>query len=66
MRARCPKSPDHKRFLTTAHVVEDWVVDENGDFLEKADEAIEVSAPPHPQNTWTCQECGAEAEVSDD
>lgn len=63
-RARCPKDPAHKRFVTSAHVVEDWVVDENGDFLEKAGDAIEVAAGPDPGNTWTCHECGAEAEVN--
>ena len=28
----CPTDPTHNRFIATAHVTEDWVVDSNGDF----------------------------------
>lgn len=30
MKAGCPKSPDHKRFLTTAHIREGWEADPFG------------------------------------
>lgn len=64
MKATCPKNPEHKKFITVAHVTEDWVVDENGDFVELySGSETEVVANPHPDNTWTCAECGAEAKV---
>ena len=31
MKVTCPKNPAHNRFITVAHVTEDWVVDEYGD-----------------------------------
>ena len=63
-RARCPKDPNHKRFVTVVHMTEDWVVDENGDFLEVANSDGEVVHGPDPGHTWTCQECGADADVT--
>ena len=62
MSARCPKNPDHKKFVTVVHVTEDWIVDSEGDFLEVHSDG-EVTCRPDPGNTWTCHTCGAEAEV---
>jgi len=50
-----------------AHVAEDWIVDEHGNFLK-----TDVCGPsetvhgPDPYNTWTCEICGAVAEVVDE
>lgn len=63
MRATCPNNPEHKRFITVAHISQDWVVDEDGDFLEVHEECLETVASPDPGNTWTCKECGTEAKV---
>jgi len=59
--ARCPKSDDHKEFVTVAHVSEDWKVDECGNFIEVVDQG-EVVANVSTDNIWTCVTCGAEAE----
>jgi len=66
MKARCPKDPAHKEFVTVAHVTEDWVVDENGGFVEvfRPSESI-VTHGPTVGNIWTCNKCGAEAVVED-
>jgi hypothetical protein len=67
MKARCPNDASHKRFVTTAHVTEDWIVDERGEFLELADDGVgEVVHKPDSGNTWTCVECNAEAVITDD
>lgn len=63
--AACPTSPSHDRFITVAHVAEDWVVRADGSFIEAHGGPGEVLAPPRTGNTWTCMECGAEAVVSD-
>lgn len=65
MKATCPNNKNHKRFITVAHVSQDWVVDERGNFIEVFDEneCLETVAEPDPDNTWTCKECGAEATV---
>ena len=60
MTASCPNNPDHKMFRTVAHVSQDWVVDEHGNFLDSVGGG-EVVAKPHPDNTWTCTMCGAQA-----
>lgn len=64
MKARCPNNTNHKRFITVAHVTEDWVVDENGVFLQVSDDTCgETTHGPNPDNFWECEECGAEASV---
>jgi hypothetical protein len=63
MKATCPKDPSHKRFITVAHVTEDWVVDPYGNYQDKFGDEMEVVADPHPDNTWTCATCGATATV---
>lgn len=59
--AKCPNNPNHKRFETTAHVMQLWEVDEKGNFINVVDESMEVSHGPDKDNIWTCCECGAEA-----
>jgi hypothetical protein len=65
MRARCSNNPEHKRFLTTAHVVEEWAVDERGDWIETF-QTLEVTHGPDTANVWTCVECGADARFDDE
>ena len=66
MKATCPNDPEHKRFTTMAHVSEEWIVDECGNFVEEGDPGCgEVVAGPHPHNTWQCVECGADALVEE-
>lgn len=62
--ATCPKNAKHKKFITVAHVTEDWVVDEHGDFISVHEASeTEVVHKPDPGNIWTCAECGARAVV---
>jgi hypothetical protein len=61
MKTFCPNNPKHKLFVTTAHVVEEWLVNENGDWLETL-QTTETAHGPSPENTWTCYMCGATAE----
>jgi hypothetical protein len=63
MRARCTKNPDHQRFATTAHVMEEWEVTSDGDFVSVI-ESLQIDHGPDPENEWTCLECGAKAEVT--
>ena len=65
MKAICPNNPEHKRFVTTAHVVQEWVVDENGEFIE-GDHVLEVTSFPDPDNIWTCKKCHAGAKIERD
>lgn len=65
MKAVCPNNHEHKEFITVAHIAQDWVVDENGNFLEVAEECTETVASPNRENTWVCKICGAEATVAE-
>jgi hypothetical protein len=65
--ARCPNDANHKQFVTTCHVTEEWLVDEHGEFIVIADDGVgEVVHGPDPDNEWTCAECGVEAVVTRD
>lgn len=48
--------------MTTAHVMEEWVVDERGNWLETK-QCLETTNGPNDHNEWTCAECGALAKV---
>lgn len=63
MKAVCPKNPNHKRFITVAHITQDWKVDEEGHFIEVAEDCLEVTHGPDEDNSWSCDICGAEAIV---
>lgn len=63
IQAICPNNKEHKRFITVAHVVQSWIVDERGNFIESISND-EVTHHPNIDNIWTCNECGAEAIVS--
>lgn len=56
----CPNSPDHKTFRTTGCVLEGWLVDERGEFIEGLDNRGEVVRGPSHDNVWTCDDCGCQ------
>ena len=62
MKATCTQSPDHNVFYTTAHVVEEWKVDREGNFLS-LNETVEVTHKPNRFNKWECAICGSLARV---
>jgi len=61
----CPKCGG-KQFETTAHVMQSWKVDENGEFIEVLDDCLETTHEPDDGNIWTCLNCGAEGVVVED
>lgn len=63
MKAICPKNPNHKKFITTAHVMEEWVVDSKGNWVETR-QSLQVDHGPNPDNEWNCAVCGEKAEVT--
>jgi hypothetical protein len=71
MTAKCPKDANHRKFKTMAVVMETWVVDENGNYIETARHdakcmcgPMEVVFGPLAGNKWTCAECATEAKVT--
>lgn len=52
----CPKC-GNREFYTTAHVVQEWRVDENGEYLDTAEPCLEVVAEPDDDNIWLCTKC---------
>ena len=65
MKAICPNKCTDNEFITVAHMSEYWLVDEAGDFIEVV-EPGECLQGPMVGNTWVCNVCGAEAEVTDE
>lgn len=50
-------------FTTTAHVMQEWQVDKNGNFIKVTEECLAVTHNPDDDNIWICTECGTEAVV---
>jgi hypothetical protein len=65
LKISCPECPEHKFFITIAHVAQDWLVNVHGDFMATWD-TTETVAPPRKGNSWTCATCGADANVEED
>lgn len=57
MIARCPSNDEHHRFITPAHIMEDWLVDEHGEFIDVL-ERLETTHEPDYLNSWECADCG--------
>ena len=57
---RCPMC-GNKKFFVTAHVTQDWLVDENGNFIEEIDSCIETTHSPDDMDLWQCDNCFYEA-----
>jgi len=54
---RCPKC-GNKRFVVTPHVVQEWLVDDDGIFLRELSSCIEVAHSADDDDIWECYECG--------
>ena len=58
----CPKDKTHDRFIATAHVTQDWIVDGEGNFVELSTKSdCQVLHEPDEEDIWTCAACGTEA-----
>ena len=55
----CP-SCGGRKFYAPAHVMEEWVVDECGNFIECSG-FLEVYSEPDDDSVWVCFSCGEEA-----
>lgn len=62
-RAVCPNDSEHSRFFAGATVRETWVVDECGKYIMGTAVGVEVLSRPNLDDSWTCTECGVEAEL---
>lgn len=54
---RCPKC-GATEFSATAHVTQDWTLDEYGAFVEAENECTEVTHYPDDSDIWVCKTCG--------
>lgn len=52
----CPKC-GARSFVVTAHVTQDWLVDEHGGVLSCIDECVVVTHQPDDEDLWFCANC---------
>ena len=53
---KCPKCGGNE-FKVNAHVVQTWLLDENGDFIECVKDDVAVAHFPDNNDLWTCKKC---------
>ncbi len=53
---RCPKC-GYEEFYVIAHVTQDWLVNNNGNFLDVIDDCVEVTHFPDDMDIWECAKC---------
>ena len=54
---RCPRCGG-KTFCATAHVTQDWELDDSGTFVRCLNDCIEVTHEPDREDVWDCKTCG--------
>ena len=64
-KAICTNNREHKNFIATAIVYQDWIVDEAGSFIEVQNECSQVYIKPEMGQEWTCSDCGAVAKIEE-
>lgn len=57
----CPKCGG-KSFRATATVLQGWIVDSDGEFVEEYKSCIDVCHAPDDSDIWVCDKCGYKAE----
>jgi len=60
----CPNGCN-ANFTTVAHIMQEWEVDTEGEFVKVTEECLQVSYPPRDDNIWTCVKCGAEGKIQE-
>lgn len=60
MRRICPKCGNNT-FITSAHVMQDWEVEAEGNYLDTVNGCVQVDQDPDQDNSWSCSRCGTEA-----
>lgn len=63
-RYRCPKCGASK-FCVTAHVTQDWQLDESGRYEKTIDDFIETTHYPDEDDIWDCGRCDFSAPGSE-
>lgn len=54
-----------KQFFVSAHIVQGWLVDEDGGFMEVTEDCSEVVCEPDDYDLWECAACGYSAAGTD-
>ena len=54
---KCPNCGGN-RFVVAPHVVQEWIVDENGIFMRELHSCIEVTHMSDDDDIWGCYTCG--------
>ena len=54
---RCMKC-GFEEFCVDAHVVQNWLVDTNGEYIATMDKFVAVSHAPNDDDIWVCKRCG--------
>ena len=57
---KCPKCGCEK-FVITAHVTQEWIVDANGSYIETIDDCVDVTHYADNDDIWQCFDCYHEA-----
>ena len=56
---RCPKC-GCETFYVTAHVIQDWKVGSDGEFIDVVEDCVDVTHFPDDYDIWSCTKCGYE------
>jgi len=59
------RNKSHKTFSASAHVSQEWKVNQKGEFQETLNECLDVDHAPDKTDVFNCCTCGAEAEVKE-
>ena len=64
LKITCPNNKSHKKFITNAHVVQEWLVNKKGEFDKVINDCVEVTHSPNRDNSFQCNICKVEAKIT--
>ena len=53
---KCPNCGNNE-FGATAHVAQDWIINEHGDWIKTVTDCLEVVHFPDEDDLWDCTKC---------
>lgn len=59
MKAICPNNREHKEFISSTLIIEDWKVDSEGNYISTTDRCIALGYNEDEEEVWKCATCGS-------
>lgn len=64
MQLTCPKGCAKQEFCVLTKVLQTWLCDNKGEFIDVVEDVTDVLQYPNSYSEWYCADCGSDAVAS--